>query len=230
MDNRILIIEDELSIAELERDYLELNGYAVDIVTEGLAGLKKLEETSYRLVILDVMLPDLDGYEICRRIREVSDIPVIMVTARNEDIDMIRGLGRGADDYIEKPFNPNQLIARVKAHISRYDRLVSRDSQPQGEVRIRALRIQPDTRKVFVGDEEKTLTAKEFDLLLFLASSPNQVFSKEQLLEQVWGFDFLGDMTTVTVHVRRLREKIEEDPSEPAYIETVWRVGYRMKG
>ncbi|AND38364.1 MULTISPECIES: response regulator transcription factor [Cytobacillus] len=226
---RILIIEDELNIAELERDYLELNHYEADIAATGQEGLERLKQSSYRLVLLDLMLPDMDGYEICRQIREISEIPIIMVTAKNEEIDMIRGLGRGADDYIAKPFNPNQLIARVKAHIARFDRLVSRGQNKEEDMRIRGLHIQPVTRKVFVNSQEKVLTAKEFDLLLFMASSPNQVFSKEHLLEQVWGFDFYGDVTTVTVHIRRLREKIEKDPSDPDYIETVWGVGYRFK-
>ncbi|MCC3649101.1 MULTISPECIES: response regulator transcription factor [Cytobacillus] len=226
---RILIIEDEPSIAELERDYLELNQYEADIAATGQEGLDRLKTNAYRLVLLDLMLPDMDGYEVCRKIREVSEIPIIMVTAKNEDIDMIRGLGRGADDYIAKPFNPNQLIARVKAHIARYDRLTSSGPGKGEDIRIGDLLIQPGTRKVFEGNQEKTLTAKEFDLLLFMAASPNQVFSKEHLLEQVWGFDFYGDVTTVTVHIRRLREKIEKDPSEPDYIETVWGVGYRFK-
>ncbi|WP_394582391.1 response regulator transcription factor [Cytobacillus firmus] len=226
---RILIIEDEPSIAELERDYLELNHYEADIAATGQEGLERLKTNAYRLVLLDLMLPDMDGYEVCRKIREVSEIPIIMVTAKNEDIDMIRGLGRGADDYIAKPFNPNQLIARVKAHIARYDRLTSSGPGKDEDIRIGDLLIQPGTRKVFAGNQEKILTAKEFDLLLFMAASPNQVFSKEHLLEQVWGFDFYGDVTTVTVHIRRLREKIEKDPSEPDYIETVWGVGYRFK-
>ncbi|MEK3856148.1 response regulator transcription factor [Cytobacillus sp. FSL H8-0458] len=226
---RILIIEDEPSIAELERDYLELNQYEADIAATGQEGLERLKTNAYRLVLLDLMLPDMDGYEVCRKIREVTEIPIIMVTAKNEDIDMIRGLGRGADDYIAKPFNPNQLIARVKAHIARYDRLVSSGPGKDEDIRVGDLLIQPGTRKVFAGNQEKILTAKEFDLLLFMASSPNQVFSKEHLLEQVWGFDFYGDVTTVTVHIRRLREKIEKDPSEPDYIETVWGVGYRFK-
>lgn len=226
---RILIIEDEPSIAELERDYLELNHYEADIAATGQEGLERLKTNAYRLVLLDLMLPDMDGYEVCRKIREVSEIPIIMVTAKNEDIDMIRGLGRGADDYIAKPFNPNQLIARVKAHIARYDRLTSSGPGKDEDIRIGDLLIQPGTRKVIAGNQEKILTAKEFDLLLFMAASPNQVFSKEHLLEQVWGFDFYGDVTTVTVHIRRLREKIEKDPSEPDYIETVWGVGYRFK-
>lgn len=227
--NRILVIEDELSIAELERDYLELNGYEVDLAATGQEGLNLFREKTYRLLILDLMLPDMDGYEICRKIREISNIPIIMVTAKNEDIDMIRGLGRGADDYIEKPFNPNKLIARVKAHISRYDRLVSHEQAEQKDITIRDLLIQPATRKVYVNNQEKILTAKEFDLLALMALSPDQVFSKEHLLEQVWGFDFFGDVSTVTVHIRRLREKIEDDPSQPDYIETVWGVGYRFK-
>lgn len=227
--NRILIIEDEREIAELEQDYLELNGFEVDIVAKGKEGIDLAKNHPYRLIILDLMLPDIDGYEVCQKIREFSDIPIIMVTAKNQDIDMIRGLGRGADDYIEKPFNPNELIARVKAHISRYDRLVSKANPPQEEIKFGDILIYPKTRQVFVKNEEITLTAKEFDLLLFLANSPNQVFTKEQLLERVWGFDFYGDITTVTVHIRRLREKIEENPSKPKYIETVWGVGYRLR-
>lgn len=227
--NRILIIEDEREIAELEQDYLELNGFEVDIVAKGKEGIDLAKNHPYRLIILDLMLPDIDGYEVCQKIREFSDIPIIMVTAKNQDIDMIRGLGRGADDYIEKPFNPNELIARVKAHISRYDRLVSKANPPQEEIKFGDILIYPKTRQVFVKNEEITLTAKEFDLLLFLANSPNQVFTKEQLLERVWGFDFYGDITTVTVHIRRLREKIEENPSKPKCIETVWGVGYRLR-
>lgn len=227
--NRILVIEDEISIAELERDYLELNGYEVDLAATGKAGLSLFRDESYRLVILDIMLPDMDGYEICRQMRETSDVPIIMVTAKNEDIDMIRGLGKGADDYIEKPFNPNKLIARVKAHISRYDRLVSREQPKHEDIKVRGLFIQHSTRRVMVNNEEKVLTVKEFDLLALMASAPNQVFSKEHLLEQVWGFDFFGDASTVTVHIRRLREKVEQDPSHPEYIETVWGVGYRIK-
>lgn len=227
--NRILIVEDEIEIAELERDYLELNGYQVDIVKNGTEGLNKAREILYSLIILDVMLPDMDGYEICKKIREFSDLPIIMVTAKNEDIDMIRGLGKGADDYIEKPFNPNELIARVKAHISRYERLVSRTTSEHEEIKTLDLNIKPVSRKVYVKSDEKILTAKEFDLLVLLASNPNQVFTKEQLLERVWGYDFFGDITTVTVHIRRLREKIEENPSQPIYIETVWGVGYRFK-
>lgn len=223
------MIEDELSIAELERDYLELNGYEVDLAATGQEGLSLFKDKTYRLVILDLMLPDMDGYEICRELRETSNVPIIMVTAKNEDIDMIRGLGKGADDYIEKPFNPNKLIARVKAHISRYERLVTHDHNEQEDIKVRDLFIQPSTRRVIVSNEEKVLTAKEFDLLTLMASSPNQVFSKEHLLEQVWGFDFFGDVSTVTVHIRRLREKIEKDPSQPEYIETVWGVGYRLK-
>ncbi len=229
MLNKILVIEDELSIAELERDYLELNGYEVDLAATGQEGLTLFKKNTYRLVILDLMLPDIDGNDICKQIREISDIPIIMVTAKSEDIDIIRGLGRGADDYIEKPFNPNKLIARVKAHISRFDRLVSSKPNEQADIKIRNLSIHPTTRKVYVDNQEKVLTAKEFDLLSLMAASPNQVFSKEHLLEQVWGFDFYGDVSTVTVHIRRLREKIEEDPSEPSYIETVWGVGYRCK-
>nr|WP_218625008.1 MULTISPECIES: response regulator transcription factor [unclassified Sporosarcina] len=224
-----MIIEDEISIAELQRDYLELNGFESDIVTTGQAGLDKFSENTYKLILLDLMLPDMDGYEICQKIREHSNIPIIMVTAKTEDIDIIRGLGRGADDYIEKPFNPNKLVARVKAHIARYDRLVAHEPVSVTEIKINELLIQIAARRVFVNNQEKNFSAKEFDLLVFLASHPNQVFSKEHLFERVWKNDCFGDITTVTVHIRKIREKIEIEPSKPIYIETVWGVGYRFK-
>lgn len=224
----ILIIEDEQSIAELMRDYLEVNGFASNIAATGDDGLEKALANSYDLILLDLMLPGIDGFELCKAIREKLDIPILMVTARKEDIDKIRGFDRGADDYIEKPFNPNELVARVKAHISRYNRLVNRDSAA-GSLRIKGLEIDRPARRVIVNGTEKILTAKEFDLLLFLATNPNQVFSKDHLFESIWGFDSLGDLTTVTVHIRKLREKIEESPSDPKFIETIWGVGYRFK-
>jgi DNA-binding response OmpR family regulator len=226
--DRILVIEDEISIAELQRDYLELSGFAVDIRTTGQEGIHAFRQNVYQLVILDLMLPDMDGYEICKRLREYSDIPIIMVTAKNEDIDMIKGLDRGADDYVEKPFNPNKLVARVKAHIARYNRLASNDKTDLDEISLGRLKILLGARKVIVNRQEQFLTAKEFDLLVFLATHPNHVFTKDQLLQQVWGYDFGGDDNTVTVHIRRIREKIEQSPSKPEYIETIWGVGYRF--
>ena len=225
--SKILIIEDEQSIAELERDYLEVNGFESDIATNGEDGLKKALEGNYQLIILDLMLPGMDGFEICKKIRAKLNIPILMVTARKEDIDIIRGFDRGADDYIEKPFNPNELIARVKAHISRYKRLVNSELT-HNDIQIRGLIINKNSRTVFLNREEKTLRGKEFDLLFFLATNPNQVFSKDHLFERVWGYDSMGDISTVTVHIRRIREKIEVDPSNPKYIETIWRVGYRF--
>jgi DNA-binding response OmpR family regulator len=224
----ILIIEDEQSIAELMRDYLEVNGFASDIAANGNDGLEKAFANSYDLILLDLMLPGIDGFDLCNLLREKLDIPILMVTARKEDIDKIRGFSRGADDYIEKPFNPNELVARVKAHISRYNRLVNRETISEC-LRIKELEIDQRARRVAVNGTEKVLAAKEFDLLLFLASHPNHVFSKEELFERIWGWDSLGDATTVTVHIRKIREKIETAPSDPKFIETIWGVGYRFK-
>lgn len=226
--HRILIIEDEMNIAELIRDYLEVNGYYSDIVMTGEEGLIKAKKNNYDLILLDVMLPGIDGFELCNELRRTLDIPILMVTARKEDIDKIRGLNRGADDYIVKPFNPNELVARVKAHISRYERLINREEK-QNEIHNNGLLIYSESRRVFLNGEEKILTAKEFDLLKFLAEHPDIVFSKEHLFERIWGYDSIGDTTTVTVHIRKIREKIEVDPSEPQFIETIWGAGYRFK-
>ncbi|MGI2328299.1 response regulator transcription factor [Planococcus sp. YIM B11945] len=224
----ILIIEDEQSIAELMRDYLEVNGFSSDIAATGTEGFEKAMANPYDLILLDLMLPGIDGLELCKALREKLDIPILMVTARKEDIDKIRGFDRGADDYIEKPFNPNELVARVKAHIARFNRLVNRD-RPSSAIRIKGLEIDPLSRRVTVEGVEKPLTAKEFDLLLFLASHPNHVFTKEDLFDRLWGMESFGDLTTVTVHIRKIREKIETVPSTPEYIETIWGVGYRFK-
>ena len=205
---RILIIEDDRSIAELERDYLEIAGFAVDLAFDGQTGLEAAANQDFQLILLDVMLPGINGFELCKQIRQKTDVPILMVTAKNEEIDKIRGLGLGADDYIVKPFSPSELVARVKAHLSRYERLV-RKSQPADDIHIRELHINRASRQVFVGDKEVALTAREFDLLAFLAMHPNQVFSKEQLFERIWGLDALGDTATVTVHIRKIREKIE---------------------
>lgn len=224
----ILIIEDESSIAELQRDYFELNGFAVDVCHRGDEGLRLALAGPYDLILVDLMLPGTDGYEIIRRIREAKEVPILIVSAKKEEIDKIRGFGIGADDYVTKPFSPSELVARVKAHLTRYERLVGGKDAKNDEIRIRSLMIDTASRRVYVGDEEVLCTAKEFDLLTFLATHPNRVFGKEELFERIWGADAYGDVSTVTVHVRRIREKIEQDPSNPQYIETVWGAGYRL--
>lgn len=227
--SRILIVEDEQSIAELERDYLEISGYTVDIENSGDTGLQRAMNMDYDLVILDLMLPKVDGFEICRKIRSEKDIPILMVSAKKEDIDKIRGLGLGADDYMIKPFSPSELVARVKAHLSRYERLRGHRETKNDEIRIRGLMIDKTARRVFVNELEVVFTTKEFDLLAYLAINPNRVFSKDQLFDHIWGMDSMGDIATVTVHIRKLREKIEQDPSNPQYIETIWGAGYRFR-
>lgn len=228
MLKKILIVEDESSIAELQRDYLEINGYSVELESSGKKGLERALAHAYDLLILDVMLPEVDGFEICKQVRSKKDIPILMVSAKKEDIDKIRGLGLGADDYISKPFSPSELVARVKAHLARYERLIGGQSMKKEEISIRGLTIDIASRRVFVNGQEGTFTTKEFDLLVFLASNPNIVFSKEHLFERIWGLDSMGDVTTVTVFIRKLREKIESDPSNPQYIETIWGAGYRF--
>ncbi|MCR5304120.1 MAG: response regulator transcription factor [Lachnospiraceae bacterium] len=230
--DRILIIEDDEAIAELERDYLELSGFSVNICTNGNDGLQEGLRGDYSLVILDVMLPGVDGYDILRQIRQIKDIPIIMVSAKKEDVDKIHALGLGADDYMTKPFSPSELTARVRAHLSRYDRLTSgREELPARDhvLEIRGLRIEKESRRVYVDGKEKNLTTKEFDLLTFLAEHPNRVFSKEELFKQIWGMDSIGDIATVTVHIRKIREKIEFDSAKPQYIETRWGVGYSFR-
>jgi DNA-binding response OmpR family regulator len=226
---KILIIEDDSSIAELERDYMEINGFSVDIESAGDTGLRAALSVDYDLVILDLMLPKVDGFEICRQLRTVKDIPILMVSARKEDIDKIRGLGLGADDYIIKPFSPGELVARVKAHLARYERLRGSTTPKNDEICIRGLHIDKTSHRVYINNEEANLTAKEFDLLVLLGSNPNRVFSKTEIFERIWGLDSLGDIATVTVHIGKLREKIELVPSNPQYIETIWGVGYRFK-
>lgn len=228
---RILIIEDDLSIAELQKDYLELSGFEVTICTDGVQGLSALKEKEFNLVILDIMLPKLDGFSILRSIQEDKDIPVLMVSAKKEEIDKIKGLSLGADDYITKPFSPGELVARVKSHIQNYERIKSKFAiaPKSNSITIRGLQIIKDSRQVFINGEEVSLAQKEFDLLLYLAENPNRVFSREDLFEKIWGFDALSDTATITVHVRRIREKIESSPSNPQYIETVWGAGYKLK-
>ncbi len=225
----ILIIEDEVAIAELEKDYLELSGFQVTMVDEGRKGLEEALAGDYQLIILDLMLPGLDGFEICRRIREEKDIPILMVSAKREDIDKIRGLGLGADDYMTKPFSPSELVARVKAHLARYERLVRNHVRENEIIEIRGMKIDKTARRVYVNEEEKVLTTKEFDLLSFLAEHPDRVFTKDELFREIWDMESFGDIATVTVHIKKIREKIEEDAAKPQYIETIWGKGYRFK-
>ncbi len=228
--SRILIIEDEESIAELEKDYLELSGFEVEIESKGDVGLKRALEEEFDLYILDLMLPGMDGFEICKEIRNHKNTPILMVSAKKDDIDKIRGLGLGADDYMTKPFSPSELVARVKAHMARYERLVGTNQKQQNDiVEIRGIRIDKTARRVYVDGVEKTFTTKEFDLLTFLAEHPNHVFTKEELFREIWDMDSIGDIATVTVHIKKIREKIEKDTAKPQYIETIWGVGYRFK-
>lgn len=228
--DKILIIEDEQAIAELEKDYLELSGFQVEIENDGESGLRKALQDEYNLFILDLMLPNVDGFEICKQIRKKKNTPILMVSAKKDDIDKIRGLGLGADDYMTKPFSPSELVARVKAHLARYERLVGSNTTATNEIiEIRGLKIDKTARRVYVNGEEKTFTTKEFDLLAFLAQNPNHVFTKEELFTKIWDMDSIGDIATVTVHIKKIREKIEIDTSNPQYIETIWGVGYRFK-
>ncbi len=228
----ILIIEDDVAIAELERDFLEGNGFYVDISREGEEGLRLALERDYDLILLDLMLPGRDGYSICREIRTQKEVPILMITAKKESVDKVRGLGLGADDYIVKPFDPMELVARVNAHLMRYERLTHyerKEEKELGTITFGKLKILPKSWRVYVGEEEVKLANKEFELLLFLANNPNIVFSKDALFDKIWGMDALGDAATVTVHINRIREKIEEDSSKPKFIETVWGAGYRFK-
>lgn len=229
MSKKILIIEDDLSIAELERDYLEVSDYEVDITGDGFEGLKRISDKEYDLVILDVMLPGMDGFEVLKQLRGECNIPILMVTARKDDVDKILGLGLGADDYITKPFSPSELVARVKAHLARYERLMSAAKPARDVIDIHGLKIDKQARRVFVDGEEKILTGKEYDLLLFLAENPNRVFTKDELFREVWEAESMGETSSVTVYVKKLREKIELNPSKPQFIDTIWGVGYRFK-
>ena len=226
---KILIIEDEEAIAELEKDYLEMSGYTVEVENRGDTGLQKAMTGEFDLFILDIMLPEVDGFEICRAIREKKNAPIIMVSAKKDDIDKIRGLGLGADDYMTKPFSPSELVARVKAHRSRYKRLINTGIEENDVIEIRDLKIDKTARRVWIRGEEKILTTKEFDLLTFLASNPNKVFTKADLFKEIWEMESIGDIATVTVHIKKIREKIEINTAKPQYIETIWGVGYRFK-
>lgn len=222
---RVLIIEDDASIAEIERDYLEVNDIGSDIVLNGRDGLRMVYTGGYDLIVLDIMLPDIDGFEILKKIRDEVDVPILMVTAKVSDIDIVRGLNLGADDYITKPFSPNELVARVKSHVTRYKRIMEKNSS-DGKTEIRGLAIDPESRVVTLDGKQIILTAKEFDILHFLSTHPNQVFSREHLFDRIWGGEALGDLSTVTVHIRKIREKIEWNDQK--YIETVWGVGYKF--
>ena len=227
--SKVLIVEDEEAIAEIEKDYLKLSGFEVTVKSDGESGLESAMGEDYDICILDVLLPGVDGFEICRQVREKKNIPIIMVSAKKEDIDKIRGLGVGADDYMTKPFSPSELVARVKAHLARYERLVSSSKENNDVIEIRGIKIDKTARRVFVNGEEKVFTTKEFDLLTFLAEHPNHVYTKDELFKEIWDMDSIGDIATVTVHIKKIREKIEYDTSKPQYIETIWGVGYRFK-
>ena len=227
--SKILIVEDEEAIADLEKDYLELSGFQVEVANDGAAGLEKALKEDYDMFILDLMLPGIDGFDICRLVMDVKNTPIIMVSAKKDDIDKIRGLGLGADDYMTKPFSPSELVARVKAHLARYDRLTGSAVEANKVIEIRGLKIDTTARRVWINGEEKTFTTKEFDLLTFLAGHPNHVYTKEELFREIWDMESIGDIATVTVHIKKIREKVEMDTSNPQYIETIWGVGYRFK-
>ncbi|MEE3392695.1 MAG: response regulator transcription factor [Lachnospiraceae bacterium] len=226
---KILIIEDEESIAELEKDYLELSDLDVSIENDGSSGAARAIDEDFDLIILDLMLPGMNGFEICKLIREKKDTPIIIVSAKKDDIDKIRGLSLGADDYMTKPFSPSELVARVKAHLARYKRLTEVGQVKNTIIEIRDLKIDKTARRVWQAGVEKSFTLKEFDLLTFLVEHPNHVYTKEELFKEIWEMDSVGDIATVTVHIKKIREKIEANSSKPQYIETIWGVGYRFK-
>jgi len=230
---RILIVEDEEEIAMLEQDYLEINGYTTEIVSDGKVAYDRILHENYDLILLDIMLPGMSGYDICKNVREQIDVPILLVTAKTESIDKIRGLGLGADDYISKPFDPAELVARIKSHLNRYERLTCSKNEKNGEsneevIHAGDLKIYINNWKVAIDGKEIKLPNREFELLKFLAQNPNTVFSKEHIFEKIWGYEFIGDASTVTVHINRIREKIEEDTNNPKYIETIWGAGYRF--
>ena len=227
--HHVLIIEDERTVAELERDYLEINSFKVSIEETGEEGLKRALQNDIDLVILDLMLPDMDGFEVCRKMRHKTDIPIVIVSAKRSDIDKIRGLGIGADDYITKPFSPNELVARVKAHMNRYIRLTRKRIDKNEYIEYPGMKIDRSARRVFINGEERFFTTKEFDLLTYLATHPNHVFSKDELFSAVWGMDSMGEIATVTVHIKKIRKKTENANVKAGYIETVWGAGYRFR-
>ncbi len=227
---KVLIIEDDVNIRSLEKDYLEVNSFEVETAADGITGLEKALNDDFSLILLDIMLPGMDGLEVCQKVREKKDIPIIMVSAKKEDLDKIKGLGYGADDYIVKPFSPSELVARVIAHISRYERLTAKQKETQIQtIEIDGLKLDGKSRRAFIGDKEIILTNKEFDLLYHLANSPDTVFSKEELFNEIWQYDSIGETSTVTVHVNRIRDKIKEIDPSLDFIHTVWGKGYRFK-
>ncbi|MFC4401762.1 response regulator transcription factor [Gracilibacillus xinjiangensis] len=226
--SKILIIEDEISIAELQRDYLEINGFEVDMEHEGKKGLSKALQGDYDLIILDLMLPDMNGFDICKEIRKVIDIPVFMVTARTEEIDIIRGLGLGANDYLKKPFSMSEFVARVKAHLDRYYAMKKNDKTEKDRLQIRELVIDRSSRMVYVNEQAIPFRVKEFDLLSYMASYPGRTFTKDELFETIWGMDSISDNATVTVHIGKIRDKLARFSANADYIETVWGIGYRF--
>lgn len=228
MNKKILIVEDDENIARLESDYLEANNFDVDIASTGEEGLKKGLEDNYNLIILDIMLPEIDGFTICKKLRETVNIPIILVSAKRDDLDKIKGLGFGADDYIVKPFSPSELVARVIAHISRYERLINATNETSSIITIGTLEINKDSRRVIFDGKELTLTNKEFDLLTTLAENPDTVFGKEELLNKIWNYDSMGDTSTVTVHINRIREKLMTANANMEFVNTVWGKGYRF--
>lgn len=226
---KILIVDDDNNIAELIALYLTKECFETKIVNDGEEALKEFVSFRPDLIILDLMLPEVDGFDICRQVRQEKNTPIIMVSAKKDDIDKIRGLGLGADDYMTKPFSPSELVARVKAHMDRYNRLIGSNVRKNDIVEIRGIKIDKTARRVWVNGEEKTFTSKEYDLLTFLAENPNRVFTKEELFREIWDMESVGDIATVTVHIKKIREKIEFNTAKPQYIETIWGVGYRFK-
>ncbi|WP_443796323.1 response regulator transcription factor [Dialister hominis] len=228
MTKRILIVEDDDDIASIEKDYLEVSGYEVHVEEDGAKGLSEALTGIYDLFLLDVMLPNMDGFEICRKLRDKTDKPIMLVTAKREDIDKIRGLGYGADDYIAKPFSPGVHVAKVKAQLAQYERLKGTKKETK-RITLGDIMLEPDTRRVWVDGKEKELPNKEFQLLEFLMEHPDVVFSRESLYTSIWGLDSLGNTSTVPVHINRLRETVEKDPANPRHIITIWGVGYKFK-
>ena len=225
---RLLIAEDDPEIAMLERDYLEIAGFQVTVVDNGQLAVTEALNGDYSLILLDLMLPGCSGCDVCRLIRDRVDIPILMVTARTESVDKILGLGLGADDYIPKPFDPAELVARVKAHLSRYARLTGGGQAEPEMIDLGRVQILPQSWKVLKDGQEVKMPNREFALLKYLAERPNVVFSKEKLFETLWGYVYMGDSATVTVHIGRIRDKVEDDPAHPKLIETVWGAGYRL--
>ena len=228
MTKRILLIEDDADIASIEKDYLEVSGYEVAIEGDGLSGLEEARTGTYDLILLDVMLPGMDGFTICRKLRDQIDIPIIMVTAKQGDIDQIRGLGFGADEYIAKPFSPSVLVAKVKSQLAQYERLKGTTNEAQ-KITLGDISLEPKTHRVFVRGEEKILPNKEFKLLEFLMIHADIVYSREALYTRIWGMDSLGNTATVPVHINRIRDAVEIDPAHPHHILTVWGVGYKFQ-